>query len=143
MKINNKTLVTYDNVLAYYANKKLPQKISYAITKNMIFVSNQLEPYRKELNKIIESYKKYYVKDENGKPIDMEIGVPKVDDTHEDDYISEINELLDMEIEIDDFYNIKDDAFDYIDSDRYDALTASDIINLQSILCNNDNLQNG
>ena len=73
----------------------------------------------------------------------MEIGIPKVDDTHEDDYISEINELLDMEIEIDDFYNIKDDAFDYIDSDRYDALTASDIINLQSILCSNDNLQNG
>ena len=88
-----------------------------------------IEIYEKSLQKIIDSYKEYFVKDET-----LENGLPKVDDEHMEDYITEINELLAFEVDID-LYYIDEDVFDYEDSDRYDSISAADLIQLRMIIC--------
>ena len=134
MKIQNAILITYMNILGLYADKKLPQKICYAITKNILLIENELAAYQKSLSKIIEKYNDYIEKDENDETILLPIGVPQVDDKHKDDYIREINELLSIEVDVN-LYKIDENNFDYVDSERYDILSAKDIITLRNILC--------
>lgn len=136
MKITNGTLINMINVLNKCGQKKLPQKISYAITKNTINLSGDYECYSKSIQKIISDYKDYIIKDENGKQKVSDIGLPIVDDAHMADYISEINELLKIEIDVN-LYTIDDSVFDYDDS-KYDALTAREMLQLQTILCENN-----
>lgn len=138
MKATNMLLLTYENILEFYSNKSFPQKISYAIMKNMVAISNELEPYRKSMNKVLENYKDYFIKDKNGEPILSEIGVPKVDEEHTKDYKADIDELLNLEIDVNDLYSIDEDVFEYEDSERYDSMNARDIINLKAVLCNNN-----
>lgn len=137
MKIKNINLVVYDNTLANYGDKRLPQKISYAITKNMFIIAKELEPYRASLQKIIDAYKAYQVKNDNGEIENMNIGIPKVDSEHEHDYLSEINDLFEIETDID-LYYIDEKLFDYEDSERYDAMSAQDILNLRNVLCKSE-----
>ena len=61
-------------------------------------------------------------------------GVPLVDSSISKEYENEISELLNIEIDIDPFY-IEQNLFDYDDENKYDALSAADILMLQSILC--------
>ena len=133
MKIDNGTLVSIMNVLNKCGQKKLPQKISYAITKNTINLNADFECYTKSLQKIISNYKEYVVKYENDKDIISDIGLPVVDDEHMADYISEVNELLSIEVDVN-FYTIDESLFDY-DDYKYDVLTAREILQLQDILC--------
>ena len=133
MKIDNGTLVSIMNILNKCGQKKLPQKISYAITKNTINLNADFECYTKSLQKIISNYKEYVVKDENDKEVISDIGLPVVDDEHMADYISEVNELLSIEVDVN-FYTIDESLFDYDDS-KYDVLTAREILQLQDILC--------
>lgn len=134
MKIKNIDIINYENVLEYFGDKKLPQKISYAITKNMFIISKELEPYRVSLQKIIDAYQDYQIKNSNGEIENMSIGIPKVDKEHETNYLSEVNDLINIETNIE-LYHIGEDVFDYQDSERYDAMSAQDIITLQSVLC--------
>ena len=134
MKIRNIKLINFDGTLSKYADMRLPQKISYAITKNMIVISNELDTYRKALKKIIDNYEEFQVKDENGNVENLPIGIPKVDDAHIKDYLGEIDDLLNVETEVN-IHTIPEDVFDYPDSDKYDPMTAADIIALQQILC--------
>lgn len=136
MKITNGTLINMINVLNKCGQKKFPQKISYAITKNIINLSVDYECYSKSIQKIISDYKDYIVKDENGKQKVSDIGLPIVDDSHMADYVAEINELLKIEIDVN-LYTIDDSVFDYDDS-KYDALTAREMLQLQTILCENN-----
>ena len=135
MKIKNIDLISINQILNTYAEKKLPQKISFAITKNMMILSKDLEVYFKSLQKILDEYKEFYKKNQNGETVNLPIGVPEVDEGHMEEYIKELDELLGIEIEIE-LYTIDESVFDYDDtSGRYDVLTASDIIQLQNILC--------
>ena len=134
MKIRNYMLLNYNQVLSECANWKLPQKISYAITKNLILVGKELEIYNAALGKLFDSYSDYYVKDENGNVVHMENGLPQVDDDHSADLNDDIQELLNTEIDFD-AYHISDEAFDYEDSDRYDPLSAADMLRLRQVLC--------
>ena len=56
MKVTNMKLLTYVNILNKYADKKLPQKISYAITKNLMGLDTDFKCYSKELNKVLSHY---------------------------------------------------------------------------------------
>lgn len=134
MKIKNIDIINYKNVLEYFGDKKLPQKISYAITRNMLIISKELEPYRVSLQKIIDAYQDYQIKNSNGEIENMSIGIPKVDKEHETNYLSEVNDLINIETNIE-LYYIDEDVFDYQDFERYDAMSAQDIITLQSVLC--------
>lgn len=137
MKINNMTLILYNTTLSTYGDKILPQKISYAITKNMMIISNELEPYRKSLQKILDNYKDDFIFDENGETVLLDIGIPKVNDIHTEEYLKEINELLQIETDVI-LYYIDEKTFDYDNNGKYDPMSAKDIIMLREILCEGD-----
>ena len=135
MKINNFTLINMNQQLSNFAEKRLPQKISYAITKNIVILSKDVEVYTKALNKLIESYKDYIEKDESGELKFHESGVPIIeDDEARANFETELNELLNIEIDVD-FYKINDELFNYDDSERYDSMSAIDILRLREMLC--------
>ena len=134
MKITNFKLIRYINILDLYSKKRLPQKISYAITRNCILLAKDYQVYEKELNKIYENYSQYMKKDDLGNIKRGENGVPLVDSSVLNDYEKEISELHNIEIDIDLFY-IDQILFNYDDENKYDALSAEDILTLQSILC--------
>ena len=138
MRINNFDLIQIQNVLNNNSDKKLPQKISFAIIKNMMQLDKDFEVYQKALQKIFSSYDKYIIKDENGKPKINKQGIPLIDKEHQEDFNEELMELLQTKIEIK-LYQIEEDAFDYEDNGRYDALSAQDIYNLQKIICKQGN----
>lgn len=133
MKIKNVELVSVAQTLDLFAEKYLPQKISYAITRNITMIGSDLQCYSKSLDKILKTYNDFVVKDDKDKIVKLPIGVPKVDDEHIEEYLKEINELLNIEVDID-FYTIDDDLFDYEDN-KYDPMSAKDILTLQKILC--------
>lgn len=138
MKTTNFTMVNMIRVLQNYSDKKLPQKISFAITRNLMKVSKEYEAYDAQLKKLFETYSNYMVKDDDGNIQTYDSGVPIVDDSIKAEFDEQIAELLNIEIEVDMYY-IDPEVFDYDDKGIYDAMSAQDIMVLQSILCKQDN----
>lgn len=136
MKINNFIIVNLLNMLQGFGDKRLPQKISYAITKNLLLINKEYDIYVSQLNKILEKYDAYSEKDENGQRKTSNQGLPIItNDIQRDNFNRELNELLSIEIDLK-LFTINEDCFDYDDGDMYDSLTPSEIIALQNILCN-------
>lgn len=138
MKMTNFTLVNMMNVLQSYSNKKLPQKISFSITRNLMKISKEYGVYDAQLKKLFESYSDHMVKDDAGNMQTYDSGIPIVDDLIKAEFDEQISELLNIEIEVDMYY-IDPDVFDYDDKGIYDVMSAQDIMVLQSILCKQDN----
>ena len=138
MKMTNFTLVNMVNALQNYSDKKLPQKISFAITRNLIKISKEYDVYDTQLKKLFESYSDHMVKDDEGNIQTYDSGIPIVDDSIKAEFDEQIAELLNIEIEVDMYY-IDPEVFDYDDKGIYDAMSAQDIMVLQSILCKQDN----
>lgn len=137
MKMTNFTLVNMVNVLQNYSDKKLPQKISFAITRNLMKLSKEYGVYDAQLKKLFETYSDHMVKDDNGNMQTYDSGIPIVDDSIKAEFDEQIAELLNIEIEVDMYY-IDPEVFDYDDKGIYDAMSAQDIMVLQSILCKQD-----
>lgn len=137
MKYTNLDIVNMINVLGEFDKKRLPQKISYAITRNIVNLQKEYVCYEKELKKLFEKYKDDAEHDENGEVITNNNGVPVIKDEQiMQSFIGELNELLGMEVDID-IHTVNIDVFDYDDNaGRYDSMSAFEIIKLQSILCN-------
>lgn len=135
MKMTNLVMINVMNTLQAYSNKKLPQKISFAITRNLMKISKEYESYNTQLEKIFGMYSDHTLKDEEGNVIKTPNGVPAVDDTVKEEYNEQIRDLLNIDIDID-LHQIDPETFDYDDKGIYDAMSAHDIIILQSILCN-------
>ena len=134
MILKNKDILTRVNILNGYCTKRFPQRISYAITRNIMIFSDEIESYNKELKKILDNYKEYYVKDDKGEPqIDKASGLPVIMSEHSNDFMQEVMELLEIEIDVKPYF-IDESLFDY-DDEKYDTMSAIDIINLQSVLC--------
>ena len=136
MKIKNTEVISMLNNLSKYKDTKLPQKISYAITKNNIILSKEYEYYESEINKIKELYSTHMLKNKNGETEMYSNGIPRLDDdTLEKEMIHRINELLLIENDID-MHIIDEDCFNYDDCNgKYDVLSPIEIMNLQRILC--------
>lgn len=135
MKITNFVLVNMTSTLQGYSDKKLPQKIGYAITRNLMTVSKEYQAYDTQLKKIFEAYSEHIVKDKDGNVQTNPNGIPVVDAPVRGEFNEQITELLNIEIEVE-LYHIDQNVFDY-DDDKgiYDAMTAQDIMLLLSILC--------
>lgn len=134
MVLKNKDILAYVNTLNDYCGKRLPQRISYAITRNAKILSAEIDYYNEALKNILDNYKEYYVKNGNGEPqIDSASGLPVVDSEHANDFMQEIFELLEIEVEVTPYF-ISESLFDY-DDEKYDAMSAIDIMNLQNVLC--------
>lgn len=134
MKMSNYTMVNVLNTLNSFGNKKLPQKISYAITRNIMIFRKEYEFYEREFGKLLVKYDKDIEKDVDGNMVHNKDGVPVVNGEASKDFYNELNELLMIELDIS-IYQISPKVFDYEDSERYDAMSASEIIQLQSIMC--------
>lgn len=134
IKMKNADLINIMAVLQQYGNKKLPQKISYAITRNMMIVTKEYQVYERQLRKIFDDYAEYMVKDDDGKVRMNDNLIPVVDESVREEFNQQISDLLNIEIDVD-IYHIDFDVFDYADSERYDAMSAQDIMSLQFILC--------
>lgn len=133
MGFTNYDLIQSVNTLNKYVEYKLPQRISYAITKNLLRLREDEQCYSKMLEKIVTDYKDYFIKDKDGATEMASIGVPKVTDEVSDRYYKEIEDLLSMEIDVS-LYKIDLDTFDY-EEDKYDLLTANDMMELSRVLC--------
>ncbi|AJA50050.1 hypothetical protein CPAST_c40210 [Clostridium pasteurianum DSM 525 = ATCC 6013] len=96
MKISNQKLLEDIQKLGGVAQKQLPVKVSYAISKNISKIESELKIYDKERQKLIE---KYGEKDEQGKVVADEKGQIKFKD--KDSWDKDIKALLDIENEID------------------------------------------
>ena len=134
MKMTNFTLVNLVNELEPFGNKRLPQKISYAITRNVMLATKEYQIYEAQLNKIMEEYSDNMLKDKSGNPKVNDVGIPEVEDSVKKEYFEKITDLLNVEIDVN-IYSIDEGLFDYEDSDKYDVLYPNEMIKLQSILC--------
>lgn len=138
MKFTNFSVINMVKTLDSFAEKKLPQKISYAIIRNLMLLQKDYDCYIKSLNKIFSDYDEHIVRDENKNIMSNDIGIPIVDSEVAKEFNEEISNLLNIEIEIK-LYCIPEEIFDYEDiTNRYDPLSAVDIMNLQTVLCNKE-----
>lgn len=131
--MKNFELIRTQAVLNKYTQMHLPQRIGYAIVKNLDIIENELKIYGKSLKNILDSYSDYFIYKEDGSVEMFPAGVPRVDDAHKQAYMDEINELLNMDTDAH-LYLINDEVFDYDDSDKYDAISISDLMQLRDIL---------
>lgn len=138
MKIKNINLIIFVNVLQKYMDYKLPQKISYAIARNFTTLSEEYKFYSTQYEKLIKEFADKIEKDENDEFKFDERGIPIIEDpTDAASFAESINDLLNIEVDVDSFY-INAEEFDYDDSEKYDALSPSDIHNLKSLLCKSE-----
>lgn len=133
MKFTNYEIVNALSILRKFTDNKFPQKISYAITRNIKVFDNEYKEYQAQLQKILDEYKDYVVTDENGVQKVSPEGIPLVSEDKMGDYVSDINELLDCTSDVA-VHTVPDDAFDYDDA-RFDCITPNDILMLQEIMC--------
>ena len=138
-KVTNFAIVNMINFLESMSDKKLPQKIDYAIARNIITLSKDYEIYSKSLIRIYESYKGFAIEDEDGNIMRNDMDIPILSDEEKQKQMNdEISELLNIEIDVD-MFMIDEEVFNYDDTDKYDSISAMDIINLQNIICDIDN----
>lgn len=142
MKYKNIEVVSIVNFLNSISEKKLPQKISYAIMRNTSNFQKECNYYEQALKKILEGYKDFFVKKSDNELVMTSIGVPLVDNKHMKEYTEEIQELLDIEVEIQ-IYKIDSKDFDYEDSNgKYDVLTVKELLQLTNLFCKEDKQNN-
>ena len=135
MRMRNIELIIISNNLEKYKDKKLPQKISYAITKNNMLIMQEQKVYIEEFNKIIKEYDEYIIKDTDGQMKLNTNGIPMVKVEVEKEYMQKVNDLLNIEFDID-LFTISEGCFNYDDTiGKYDVLSPSEIMFLQSFLC--------
>jgi hypothetical protein len=134
MKLSNMAIINRINTLNKYADTRLPQKISYAITRNLIIFQREYDCYSEELKKIINKYEDSMAKDEMGNIQHNENGFPVFSGDVPKEFTDDISTLLAIEVDVEPFF-VPADLFDYDDS-RYDSLTGREIVVLQEMLCN-------
>ena len=134
MRTNYQKIIEYVNILGKYSNYKLPQKINFIITKNLINLEPFVTVYSKSLENIYRVYEPYTLKDDEGNILCYESGIHKVDDAHFKEYCEEITQLLETEAEVD-LCHVDFSVFDYEDGEKYDVLSSVDLVDLRSILC--------
>lgn len=135
MKMKNQKVINTINLLDSFSEKKLPQKISYAIIKNILLLKNEYSIINTGLENIFNQYKEYFIVNDNNELIRNRNGVPALsDENKKEEMYTQLSELLNIEIEIP-IYTISLDYFNYDDNNIYDVLTPQDIMTLSSILC--------
>ena len=132
MKLKNIDIINYMNFLASMSEKKLPQKITYAIVRNLKIIKEEYDLYFESLNKMIKSYADNIQKDKEGNVQMYHSGLPKVDKTVEEEYLKEATDLLNIEIEID-MFKIPETTFNY-ESEKYDVLSVKELMGLIDLM---------
>lgn len=134
MVLTNNDMVETMSKLWSISDKLLPQKISFAIAKNLLLLSKEYKNYEEKLKELLLSHEEDLQADENGKIITNDTGVPIIKSDCSSELRKEVQDLLDSAVEIE-FHRTSFNAFDYFDNEKYDALSPEQIIALQKILC--------
>ena len=132
MKLKNIDIINYMNFLTSMSEKKLPQKITYAIVRNLKIIKEEYDLYFESLNKMIKSYADNILKDKDGNVQMYQSGLPKVDKTVEEEYLKEANDLLNIEVEID-MFKIPEVTFNY-ENEKYDILSVKEVMTLIDLM---------
>lgn len=132
MKLKNIDIINYMNFLTSMSEKKLPQKITYAIVRNLKIIKEEYDLYFESLNKMIKSYADNIQKDKDGNVQMYQSGLPKVDKTVEEEYLKEASDLLNIEVEID-MFKIPETTFNY-ESEKYDVLSVKELMGLIDLM---------
>lgn len=132
MKLKNIDIINYMNFLTSMSEKKLPQKITYAIVRNLKIIKEEYDLYFESLNKMIKSYADNILKDKDGNVQMYQFGLPKVDKTVEEEYLKEANDLLGIEVEID-MFKIPEVTFNY-ENEKYDVLSVKELMGLIDLM---------
>lgn len=133
MQTTNFGLVTLMNYLDEVTSKKLPTKLTFLVVKNLNVLKNEYEIYQESLKKILDTYKDYYVYDENNEVVLTKNGIPKlVSEEKMEDMQQELTALLNCTVELN-TVPIPDELFFNYDEDKYDALTMSNIQGLLAL----------
>lgn len=134
LEVTNFELVQIANLIKGLETKRFPQKLSYAIMKSIINISKEVEIYTKQLNAIIEAYKKSdkLVLDDKGEIVFENNGIPKVKIEFVDSFAKELDELLNFKVTVE-VPKISEEMFDYDEEGRYDVLTPSEMIVLMTL----------
>mgnify|MGYP003314866508 CR=1 FL=1 len=103
----------------------------------MLF-QKEYQYYEVEMKKLEAKYDGSFVHTEKGEITRDQKGIPILSTNQEQEaYNKELYELLNIEIDIPVYY-IDSEEFNYDnDAGRYDIMSASDILTLQSVLCDN------
>lgn len=75
--------------------EKFPTKFSYALTRNMLLMQKELEPFEKEREKLLEEYN---VKDKDGCPKYKTTQKIEIDSKFTEIWNKKISELLNIDI---------------------------------------------
>ena len=120
-KIKNRDMVEFINFAnGEFAKKKLPVRLSYAITRNLDLLDNAVKTFSKEREKILEDV---------GDIPEGEEGKEKRDQA-----AAKIGELLDVEFEAQ-IHTMSIDQIEIVDSDgKYDPLTPADVYRLSMLI---------
>lgn len=97
MKLSNRSLLNSINVLNKLNHSELPIKVAFIVLKNTKEVEKELANYYEMREKLV---KKYAVLDDEGNPVPDEYGNLKFEDDNVQKWNSDINELLDSEVNI-------------------------------------------
>lgn len=94
---NSKIVAVYQNLITVMEKQeKYPVKFSYAVTRNMKALESLMKTFEEERNRLLDQYN---VKDESGKPIYHKTGKIKIAKEHEEKWVKEMNELLEIDVE--------------------------------------------
>ena len=133
--MKNIEIINAIKILENYLNAKLPQKISYAISRNYKYLADEYKVYQESVAKLIKSYDSYIEKDEKGNyKYHENSGFPLMQADKEGEFKEELAELLSIDVDVK-TYKIDPEIFDYDDAGRYQVLTVNDITALMNILC--------
>ena len=97
MKITNRKLVDGISLVRQVAQKQLPVKVSYTLSRNIDHIETALKPYEKERQKLLDQYAE---KDAHGKLQLRPDGIT-VKFRDEDGWKKDFDELLDIEADVD------------------------------------------
>lgn len=132
MELKNIDIITYMNFLTSMSGKKLPQKISYAIARNLRIIEEEYNLYFSSLNKMISDYGDSILKDKDGNVKVYQSGIPKVDKSVEDEYLKDVNDLLNIKVDVN-IFKIPEESFNY-ESEKYDALSVKEVVTLIDLM---------
>lgn len=137
-KMTNYEMVQILNNLKLFENKKLPQKISYAIVKNIMTLTKEYDVYIKQLEKLINEAKQEDKLEltEDGNIIETENHLPKIKSEYAEEFSNDLEDLLLFHLDIDYTY-LDENVFDYEETDRYDVLSPVEVFTLRNCLCEN------
>jgi hypothetical protein len=96
--MKNREIIEHINAIGAFTKDKMPTKLSFAVVKNFNKLQAAYKDYDQARLNLIDIYAE---KDDEGKNKLGEDGTAIIKTDSQDTFLTEINELLDIEVEID------------------------------------------